>query len=412
MSVTNKNSREAPDKSSPPVKGEYPEGGRGCLPGLRFPEFRDAGDWKEKQLGDILSVGNGRDHKHLADGNIPVYGSGGYMRSVNEYLYDGESVCIGRKGTINNPIFLSGKFWTVDTLFYTHSYIDCFPFFAYVIFQNINWLDHNEAGGIPSLSKANIEKIDVAVPTLPEQQKIAECLTSIDDLITAEAQNLDALKTHKNGLMQQLFPCEGEVMPRLRFPEFRDAGDWQTEFGNEVFKQISDKEHDSDRPVLAITQEHGAVPRELIDYHVSVSPKSIAGYKVVKKNDFIISLRSFQGGIEHSNYHGICSPAYVVLRSLKTISIDYFRHYLKNAEFIRLLNVNLAGLRDGKMISYKQFSEIPIPTPREPEQQKIAACLTSIDDLITAKAQKIDALKTHKNGLMQHLFPTSNEVNV
>lgn len=181
-------------------------------PRLRFPEFRDAPAWDERRMGDILSVGNGRDHKHLADGEIPVYGSGGYMRSVNQYLYDGESACIGRKGTIDNPIFLNGKFWTVDTLFYTHSYIGCLPFFAYAIFQNINWLDHNEAGGIPSLSKANIEKIEIAVPKLPEQQKITDFLTSVDDLITVEAQKLEALKNHKKGLMQQLFPASDEVV--------------------------------------------------------------------------------------------------------------------------------------------------------------------------------------------------------
>jgi type I restriction enzyme S subunit len=92
----------------------------------------------------------------------------------------------------------------------------------------------------------------------------------------------------------------GQV-PRLRFPEFRDAGEWGNPFGDEVFEQISNKDHNSDLPVLAITQEHGAIPRELIDYHVSVADKSIEGYKVVAPGDFIISLRSFQGGIEYSS---------------------------------------------------------------------------------------------------------------
>jgi type I restriction enzyme S subunit len=128
------------------------------------------------------------------------------MLSVNDFLYNGESVCIGRKGTINNPMFITGKFWTVDTLFYTHSFKSCSPKFIYLIFQNINWLNHNEAGGVPSLSKANIGKIEVAVPESNEQQKIANCLSSLDELITAQTQKLEALKAHKKGMMQKLFP--------------------------------------------------------------------------------------------------------------------------------------------------------------------------------------------------------------
>ena len=193
------------------------------MPKLRFPEFRESEGWEVKPFKKLFSIGSGRDYKHLSTGSVPVYGSGGYMLSVDQHLHDGESVCIGRKGTINNPMFLTGKFWTVDTLFYTHSFQQCLPKFVFAIFQSIDWLKHNEAGGVPSLSKANIEKIETAVPRLPEQQKIADCLSSVDELIAAQTGKLDALKTHKKGLMQQLFPREGETQPRLRFPEFQDA---------------------------------------------------------------------------------------------------------------------------------------------------------------------------------------------
>lgn len=199
------------------------------------------------------------------------------------------------------------------------------------------------------------------------------------------------------------------LMPRLRFPEFRDAGGWGSEFGDRVFDQVSNKDHNSDLPVLAITQEHGAIPRNLIDYHVSVADKSIEGYKVVEAGDFIISLRSFQGGIEYSKYQGICSPAYVVLRLTHGHAADYFRQLLKTDRFITQLNKNLEGLRDGKMVSYKQFSELPLPVPSQPEQQKIADFLSSFDELITAENQKLDALKTQKKGLMQQLFPHEGE---
>jgi len=199
------------------------------------------------------------------------------------------------------------------------------------------------------------------------------------------------------------------LVPKLRFPEFRDADGWSEQFGDSLFEQISDKNPEPGLPVLAITQEYGAIPRHMIDYHVSVSEKSIESYKVVQVGDFIISLRSFQGGIEYSQYKGICSPAYVILRRCGQGNNAYFRHYLKTDRFIQILTKNLEGLRDGKMISYKQFSELQIPVPASEEQQKIADCLSSLDELIASQARKVDALKTHKKGLMQQLFPREGE---
>ena len=199
------------------------------------------------------------------------------------------------------------------------------------------------------------------------------------------------------------------LVPKLRFTEFREAEGWKLHAGKSLFDQIVDRNPEPGLPVLAITQEHGAIPRHMIDYHVSVTEKSIESYKVVRVGDFIISLRSFQGGIEYSSYHGICSPAYVILRRRGEGSDEYFRHYLKTDRFIRILTKNLEGLRDGKMISYKQFSDLMLPVPTPAEQQKIADCLSSLDELIAAQARKVDVLKTHKKGLMQQLFPREGE---
>jgi type I restriction enzyme S subunit len=201
----------------------------------------------------------------------------------------------------------------------------------------------------------------------------------------------------------------GGWVPRLRFPEFWGTGEWGGEYGDVLFEQISNKDHHSDLPVLAITQDQGAIPRDLIDYHVSVTEKSIESYKVVEVGDFIISLRSFQGGIEYSNFKGLCSPAYVILRLKSGYSKDYFRHFLKTSRFINLLTKNLEGLRDGKMVSYKQFSELQLPIPSLAEQQKIADSLASLDERITLEAQQLDTLKAHKKGLMQQLFPAEGE---
>lgn len=213
-------------------------------------------------------------------------------------------------------------------------------------------------------------------------------------------------KQDTNSVMEKNKPT---LVPKLRFPEFREAAGWKEVAGDALFDQINDRKPEPGLPVLAITQEHGAIPRHLIDYHVSVSEKSIESYKVVRVGDFIISLRSFQGGIEYSQYHGICSPAYVILRRRNKDVAEYFRHYFKTESFIRILTKNLEGLRDGKMISYAQFSALLIYIPPLPEQKKIADCLSSLDELIAAQGRKVDALKTHKKGLMQQLFPREGE---
>jgi type I restriction enzyme S subunit len=213
-------------------------------------------------------------------------------------------------------------------------------------------------------------------------------------------------KTKTSATKEEATPA---LVPKLRFPEFRNKKAWEEKNGNRLFEQINERNPEPGLPVLAITQEHGAIPRHMIDYHVSVTEKSIESYKVVQVGDFIISLRSFQGGIEYSQYHGICSPAYVILRKRGEGSDAYFKHYLKTDRFIQILTKNLEGLRDGKMVSYAQFSELLIPVPSPAEQQKIASCLTSVDELIAAQARKLDALKTHKKGLMQQLFPREGE---
>ena len=160
--------------------------------------------WKKVKLGDCLTIGNGQDYKHLQSGDIPVYGTGGVMTYVDDYLYEGETVCIGRKGTINKPMYYSGKIWTVDTLFFTHSFVKVLPLFIYYVFCNIDWNKYNEATGVPSLSKETIYKIETSVPDLPEQRRITKILSGIDGKIEAEEKVLEKYEKMKKGLMERL----------------------------------------------------------------------------------------------------------------------------------------------------------------------------------------------------------------
>lgn len=203
---------------------------------------------------------------------------------------------------------------------------------------------------------------------------------------------------------------ENEILPKLRFPEFKENHGIDFLNGNMLFEPIINRNHNSDLPILAITQDRGAIPREMIDYSVIVTDKCLSSYKVVEVGDFIISLRSFQGGLEYSCYKGICSPAYIVLRKKSQAIVEhYYKYFFKTKRYIQSLNKNLEGIRDGKMISYNQFSDVKIPFPNCEEQKKVAMCLESIDDLIEIEGRKLKALEKYKKGLMQKLFPAEGK---
>ena len=252
------------------------------------------------------------------------------------------------------------------------------------------------------VNNTDVLKDDIYAPSLSEQQKIADFLTEVDNKIQSLTQKKEALSRYKKGLLQKLFPKAGKTVSELRFPGF--SGDWEKIPGNLLFETVSDKKHDSDLPILAISQEFGAIPRDMIDYKISVTDSSVNSYKVVNEGDFIISLRSFQGGIEYSNYRGICSPAYIILRNKVELAKVYFKYYFKTKRYIQELNKKLEGIRDGKMISYKYFSEIKIPFPSLPEQQKIADFLTTVDNKITQVEKQITNITQFKKGLLQQMF--------
>ncbi|HAZ5761799.1 TPA: restriction endonuclease subunit S [Staphylococcus aureus] len=191
------------------------------VPELRFPGFE--GEWEEKKLGDLIKVNSGKDYKHLDKGDIPVYGTGGYMTSVSEPLSEIDAVGIGRKGTINKPYLLEAPFWTVDTLFYCTPKKEADILFILSLFRKINWKLYDESTGVPSLSKQTINKINRLVPTNKEQQKIGEFFSKLDRQIELEEQKLELLQQQKKCYMQKIFSQE------LRFKDDNgnDYPEWE-----------------------------------------------------------------------------------------------------------------------------------------------------------------------------------------
>lgn len=178
-------------------------------PGATTPEIRFKGfivDWVEKKLEDLIELGSGRDYKHLSSGDVPVYGTGGYMLSVNESLSASmDAIGIGRKGTIDKPFILKAPFWTVDTLFYAIPKAENYLNFVYCIFQKIDWRKRDESTGVPSLSKVAINGISILSTTPQEQQKLGTYFRTLDELISQHATQLQKLKQLKSACLEKMF---------------------------------------------------------------------------------------------------------------------------------------------------------------------------------------------------------------
>jgi type I restriction enzyme S subunit len=234
------------------------------------------------------------------------------------------------------------------------------------------------------------------LPSPAEQQKIADCLSSLDELITAETQNLDALKTHKKGLMQQLFPREGETVPRLRFPEFRGAGEWE----EMSIEEIAPLQRGFDLPSSEL--QPGTIPVVYSNGVQNFHSKAMA------KAPGLMTGRSGTIGKLHFVENGEYWPHNTSLwvTSFKG-NIPKFVYFLFNS-------IGIERFASGSGVPTLNRNDVHgfmSAVPKSPaEQQKVADCLSSFDDIITAQSRRIDSLKTHKQGLTQQLFPVLDEV--
>ena len=188
--------------------------------------------------------------------------------------------------------------------------------------------------------------------------------------------------------------------------------DWPTKtLAKDVFKSHTNKKHGGAYEVLSATQDRGIIPRKDVDIDIKYDEENISSYKKVDKGDFVISLRSFQGGIEYSEYEGLVSPAYTVLKATKPIDDNYYRAYFKTADFIKRLNGAVYGIRDGKQIGFEDFGDLAIHYPPLAEQQKIAEILSTCDRVIELKQQILDEKRKQKQWLMRCLRSKAGTIN-
>ncbi|TAN78461.1 MAG: restriction endonuclease subunit S [Gallionella sp.] len=293
-----------------------------------------------------------------------------------------------------------------------------------ILTDNIQRIIRESMSG-QAITRITLEKIGnflISITSIEEQQKIADCLSSIDELLTLETQKLATLKSHKKGLMQQLFPAEGETVPKLRFPEFRNAPEWE----EKQLGEISDIKtgpfgsvlHESDYVEIGtpiITVEHlgelGIIGNNAPK--VSYSDKIRLKAYQLKEGDIIFSR---VGSVDRCAITGktengwLFSGRILRLRIINSENLSCFIKHLLKYEPSKVKIRDSAVGQTMPSLNTEILKKISLCLPLFPEQQKIADCLSAVDELITAQTQKLDTLKTHKKGLMQQLFPAADEV--
>ena len=418
------------------------------VPKLRFPDFRDAGEWEIKEFSKYIVLYRGSSPRPIQN-YLSIDSSGvnwikiGDTKSAKNFVISQVEEKITPEGAKKSRKVNVGELILANSMSYGKTYqvaIDGYIYDGWFVLRDYekyfdkqfllqllnseymqSQYERFSAGGIvQNISSDIVYKTVLPHTLLKEQKKIADCLSSIDDRITLETQKLDTLKAHKKGLMQQLFPVEGETLPKLRFPEFRDAGEWEERKLGELANFSS-----GGTPSKDISEYwNGNIPwisaSSMYELNIWKSDLSItelglkAGSRIAKKGSLLILVR---GSMLHKRIPlGIALIDVAFNQDIKALSFigtninKCFLLYQLIAMEAQLLDmVSATGLGAGKLDT-NELKQILVYIPNFPEQQKIADCLSSIDEAIAAQSQAIDLLKLHKKGLMQQLFPSVEEV--
>ena len=353
------------------------------------------------KISDVLSIGNGRDYKNLAKGDIPVFGTGGYMTSVSDYLYDGETAFIGRKGTINKPYFYKGKFWTVDTLFYTHSFNGVTPHFVYCLFQTINWLRYNEASGVPSLSKDTIEKIKVHIPQIEEQQKISHLFFLLDERIATQNKIIEKMQTLIKGLNDSLYELYGNGIT-TSFAELGHSysglsGKTANDFGTgkpfitylNVYSNNIINENDYQYVRISEGEKQNVVKYGDVLFTLSSETPEEVGIGSVFLGKDEVYLNSFCFGIHIENEEQVYSP--------------YLSYYVSSTPFRKFIYPFAQGSTRFNLCK-ADFEKASIKLPLLENQIHIYAILNSIAEKIETEEMMLEKYLIQKQYLLRQMF--------
>ena len=397
------------------------------VPELRFPGFTD--DWEERKLGEFSDVRDGThaSPKYVSQGHPMVTSknlthSGLDMTDVS-FLTDEDfneinkrskvsigDILFGMIGTIGNPVIVDRDDFAIKNVALikekTSNPITNKWLLQYLKSPSFNrFIQKENAGGTQKfIALGLIRDMKLRVPEFDEQQKIGSFFKQLDDTIVLHQRKLDLLKEQKKGYLQKMFPKNGAKVPELRFAGFAD--DWEERKSKDIFKPKIRK-GEPDLPVLSVTQTSGVVYRDEVGIDIKYDISTLKNYKVIEPNDFVISLRSFQGGFELSDKLGITSPAYTIFvpKSPEEQNNLFWRIQFKRFQFIQSLKTVTFGIRDGKSISFNEFGDLKIKFPSNIlEQQKIGAFFKKLDDTIALHQRKLDLLKEQKKGFLQKMF--------
>lgn len=260
------------------------------------------------------------------------------------------------------------------------------------------------AGAQPNISSKEIDSFEFCIPdSIDEQSAIGTLFRTLDDLLASYKDNLTNYQSFKVTMLSKMFPKVGQTVPEIRLDGFE--GEWGIKRADEIFKSVSEKNRVS-LPVLSASQIDGMVLRDEIGIDIKYDEATLNNYKVVKPGQFVIHLRSFQGGFALSKLEGITSPAYTIIDFIdKENNLPAFwNSILTSRDFIKRLETVTYGIRDGKSISFKDFSSLKFLFPTYDEQQAIGSYFSDLDNLINSHQEKISQLETLKKKLLQDMF--------